>query len=112
MRVTIWESAGHPQTFTVERVEIDSDTTGPPTVTAEQIPSHYCGHPCDIEIRAKPENGEIHYSVIDYHETKRRQDTNLCESCINHFATCQADPKFGTGEGNDNVYECNSYERV
>ncbi len=35
---------------------------------------------------------------------------NLCEFCKNHPATCKSNPKFGTGKGNDNIYECDNFK--
>lgn len=37
------------------------------------------------------------------------KDLHLCETCRYEFATCDSSPKFGTGYGNDNVYECDTY---
>lgn len=34
---------------------------------------------------------------------------NLCRTCVNDFAECHSDPKFGNGIGNDNVYDCPGY---
>lgn len=34
---------------------------------------------------------------------------NLCDSCTFHVATCGSKPKFGTGKGNDNVYDCDTF---
>lgn len=47
-------------------------------------------------------------------ETCRDRDNkvNLCDSCRNHFADCEADDDdviFGDGEGNDNVCACSKY---
>lgn len=40
----------------------------------------------------------------------KREVLNLCDFCKHHFAECKSNPSFGTGKGNDNVYECNTYE--
>jgi hypothetical protein len=34
---------------------------------------------------------------------------NLCAFCQKEFATCVSEPKFGTGKGNDNIYDCSEY---
>ena len=34
---------------------------------------------------------------------------NLCRSCAQDFAECNGTPKFGTGKGNDNVYDCDKF---
>lgn len=34
---------------------------------------------------------------------------NLCDSCVNEFATCKNNPEFGDGIGNDNVIECGCF---
>ena len=39
-------------------------------------------------------------------------ERDLCPTCRFHFATCDGNPKFGDGVGNDNVYECDGYEEV
>lgn len=37
---------------------------------------------------------------------------HLCKTCAEDFPGCNAkNPKFGTGVGNDNVYECADYTR-
>jgi len=41
---------------------------------------------------------------------KKEVALNLCQYCKHSFATCEADPKFGIGLGNDNVYECETFE--
>lgn len=41
----------------------------------------------------------------------RDKTVNLCDSCELHIATCDSEPKFGTGEGNDNVWDCNKYRQ-
>ncbi len=37
------------------------------------------------------------------------EQENLCDGCLNHFATCEAKVKFGSGVGDDNVIACNLY---
>ena len=45
------------------------------------------------------------------HGGKTKQEAlNLCEYCKNHPSTCNGCPLFGIGKGNDNVYECDSFE--
>jgi len=39
----------------------------------------------------------------------RQATVNLCDTCSKHIATCDGNPKFGTGKGNDNVYECDGF---
>ncbi|MBA7535880.1 hypothetical protein ES705_28139 [subsurface metagenome] len=41
---------------------------------------------------------------------RKEEVLNLCEFCKNHPAECESNPKFGTGKGKDNVYECDSFE--
>jgi hypothetical protein len=43
-------------------------------------------------------------------EAYKKATLNLCESCVHHPSECGANPKFGTGFGNDNVYECDGHE--
>lgn len=38
-----------------------------------------------------------------------KRTLNLCETCTKQPAECGANPKLGTGIGNDNVYECDGY---
>lgn len=50
--------------------------------------------------------------VCEYWKPKTKR--NLCDSCKHCFADCPATPddvKFGDGMGNDNVYECDKYEK-
>jgi len=37
------------------------------------------------------------------------RETNLCDTCTQQIAECESNPKFGTGVGNDNVYECDGH---
>lgn len=40
------------------------------------------------------------------------REVHLCDTCTDHIAECHVrgiNPKFGTGVGNDNVYECDGY---
>lgn len=39
----------------------------------------------------------------------KEESVNLCTNCVFCIADCDGNPKFGTGEGNDNVYECNMF---
>jgi hypothetical protein len=42
----------------------------------------------------------------------RDTKVNLCDTCIHTIPTCLNDNiKFGDGLGNDNVIECDGYER-
>lgn len=41
---------------------------------------------------------------------KKEEVLNLCDFCKHHIATCNSKPKFGTGKGNDNVFECESFK--
>ena len=36
---------------------------------------------------------------------------NLCDTCDKHCATCNSNPMFGNGIGNDNVYQCDAYKK-
>lgn len=40
---------------------------------------------------------------------KKEEALHLCQYCLNEFATCKSNPKFGSGLGNDNVYECDIF---
>lgn len=40
----------------------------------------------------------------------KKATVNLCDDCNLCPATCGASPKFGTGIGNDNVYECDTFQ--
>jgi hypothetical protein len=39
----------------------------------------------------------------------KKQAVNLCANCKKNIAECDGNPKFGTGIGNDNVYECDGF---
>lgn len=41
---------------------------------------------------------------------EKKQALNLCDFCENDFGGCGSNPIFGTGLGNDNVYECDLYK--
>ena len=44
------------------------------------------------------------------HGGKTKQEcVHLCTNCSKCFADCDGDPKFGTGLGNDNVFECDNF---
>lgn len=34
---------------------------------------------------------------------------NLCNKCSKCIADCDGNPKFGTGKGNDNIFECDGF---
>jgi hypothetical protein len=40
----------------------------------------------------------------------KEEALNLCDYCKKHIAECKSNPKFGTGKGHDNVYECDAFE--
>lgn len=40
---------------------------------------------------------------------KYKRDTNLCNSCKFHPATCISNPEYGLGLGCDNVVKCKQY---
>ena len=40
---------------------------------------------------------------------RKKEMVNLCVNCKEHIATCDSNPEFGTGVGNDNVYECDNF---
>lgn len=50
-----------------------------------------------------------YYAEIFIQLSESVKSVNLCETCDNEFATCESNPFFGCGFGNDNVYRCNSY---
>jgi len=37
------------------------------------------------------------------------KEGHLCDTCLNHIATCKSNIVFGEGKGNDNVVECDGY---
>jgi len=39
----------------------------------------------------------------------KKNAVNLCANCKKHPVTCDGNPKFGDGKGNDNVYECDGF---
>ena len=39
------------------------------------------------------------------------REVNLCSTCAKECAECDGLPKYGTGVGNDNVYECDGYTK-
>ena len=42
-----------------------------------------------------------------------KSKVNLCEVCKFDVPTCKAkNPKFGTGKGNDNVYDCDTFRQL
>ena len=42
-----------------------------------------------------------------------KSKVNLCEVCKFDVLTCQSvNPKFGTGKGNDNVYDCDTFRQL
>ena len=43
---------------------------------------------------------------------KKEQAVHLCANCAKHIATCDGNPKFGTGKGNDNIYECDCFTAI
>jgi hypothetical protein len=52
------------------------------------------------------------YEIADeMMKEKFKRDTNLCNDCKKHPATCKADPVFGLGLGCDNVVKCNLYRK-
>ena len=36
-------------------------------------------------------------------------ELHLCSYCSQCFATCKSNPEFGSGKGNDNIYECDAF---
>ena len=51
-----------------------------------------------------------HFTQDELEENARiMRETNLCDTCMKQPAECESNPKFGTGIGNDNVYECDGY---
>lgn len=58
---------------------------------------------------------EISDLELQLQEANKRLDDgqiNLCNDCQNEFATCNSNPIFGNGRGNDNVIECNIYSQI
>jgi hypothetical protein len=49
----------------------------------------------------------------DYVDKKPEEEIrHLCDTCVLEFATCNSNPVFGTGFGNDNVKDCSSYVKT
>lgn len=46
-------------------------------------------------------------SMVYFEDTKQ----HLCESCSKEYPTCDGQPEFGDGFGNDNVFRCKGYEK-
>lgn len=42
---------------------------------------------------------------------KYKRDTNLCDNCKLHPATCKSNPEYGLGLGYDNVVKCDLYHK-
>lgn len=38
-----------------------------------------------------------------------KYSVNLCRSCVHEFAECDGNTHFGSGKGNDNVYDCDKF---
>jgi len=58
---------------------------------------------------SKPEDEKIHWIAFEINIEDAKSTINLCDNCIYEFAECDGNPKFGTGFGNDNVYECDKF---
>lgn len=39
----------------------------------------------------------------------KQEAVNLCSNCTKCIADCDGNPQFGTGKGNDNVFECDAF---
>lgn len=46
-------------------------------------------------------------SMVYFEDTKH----HLCESCSKEYPSCDGQPEFGDGFGNDNVFRCNGYKK-
>ena len=70
---------------------------------------------CDFAIVALSDKGYDQGYKDGQEEQKKKieRTLHLCASCINHFVTCETGKiVFGTGIGNDNVVECESFKHV
>jgi len=47
--------------------------------------------------------------IKEKQEELDKRTVNLCPECADEPPTCESNPKFGLGIGNDNVYECDSF---
>jgi len=90
------------------------------------IPSGFCDEPAFSRHKGgeyfEGRNGERHYLNGAYdgyvpalacpaHGGKTKEEAlNLCSYCRLHPSTCESNPKFGTGKGKDNVYECDKFQ--
>ncbi len=46
-------------------------------------------------------------------KTMDKSKVNLCEVCKFDVSACKdANPKFGNGKGNDNVYDCDTFRQL
>lgn len=90
------------------------------------LPAGFCDKPAYSEHKGgkyyvNPRTGDIVFFngayggfvpalACPFHGGKtKEQAVNLCDKCCNCLANCDGDPKFGTGKGNDNVYEYNGF---
>ena len=65
--------------------------------TAYRLDGRYSGY---VPALACPAHGGL----------KKEEVVNLCDFCTHHVSTCNSNPKFGIGKGNDNVFECESFK--
>jgi hypothetical protein len=75
------------------------------------LPDGFCGRPA-YSLRQKESNynGYVPALACPAHGGKTKESSvNLCVNCTKEIATCNGNPKFGTGVGNDNVYECDFF---
>lgn len=73
-----------------------------PRKTKKQIQYDFCE-------TTKKEISELEVKLKIANDKLDKGQINLCELCENDIATCNSNPIFGNGRGNDNVIDCNNY---
>lgn len=75
------------------------------------VPAGFCDEPAYGKSDPKKYDGYVGGLACPVHGGPSREESlNLCAFCKHCAATCASTPKFGTGIGNDNVYECSKHE--
>lgn len=78
------------------------------------LPDGFCDKPAYSE-RQKGSNydGYVPALACPAHGGKIKEEAlNLCDNCVFCIADCGGNPKFGTGVGSDNVYECDLFSTL
>lgn len=73
------------------------------------LPAGFCDRPAYSK-NVKGYDGYVPYLACQIHGgLSKEESVNLCINCNKCIANCVSNPKFGTGVGNDNVYDCDSF---